>query len=137
MQFKLFDTATVGTGTQQGATVINQTVQVVAGNFIMNLDFGTSVFTGAARFLEISVRPAGNTNPYTILAPRQPITASPYAIQTVNATQLGGLPASRYVAADGNGNVGIGTTSPSCGPRSGCSFQRQVTGRRRNTSASP
>jgi hypothetical protein len=112
MQFKLFDTATVGTGTQQGATVINQTVQVVAGNFIMNLDFGTNVFTGAARFLEISVRPAGNTNPYTILAPRQPITASPYAIQTVNATQLGGLPASRYVAADGNGNVGIGTTSP-------------------------
>ena len=112
MQFKLFDTMTVGTGTQQGATVINQTVQVVAGNFIMNLDFGANVFTGAARFLEIGVRPSGSANPYTILAPRQPITASPYAIQTVNATQLGGLPASRYVAADGNGNVGIGTTSP-------------------------
>jgi hypothetical protein len=112
MQFKLFDTAGVGTGTQQGATLTNPTVQVTNGIFAMNLDFGTNVFTGAGRFLEIGVRPAaGNTNPYTILAPRQPITASPYAIQTVNAQQLGGLPASRYVATDANGNVNIG---PGC-----------------------
>jgi hypothetical protein len=112
MQFKLFDTVTVGTGTQQGATLTNPTVQVTAGIFAVNLDFGTNVFTGAARFLEINVRPAGSANPYTTLAPRQPITSSPYAIQTVNAQQLGGLPATRYVATDTNGNVGIGTASP-------------------------
>jgi hypothetical protein len=113
MQFKLFDTVTVATGTQQGVTITNSTVQVTNGIFAVNLDFGTNVFTGAARYLEISVRPAGSPNPHTVLSPRQQITSSPYAIQTVNAQQLGGLPANRYVATDTNGNVGIGTPSPS------------------------
>src|SRR5262249_17661795 len=112
MQFKLFDTVTVGTGTQQGATLTNPTVQVTAGSFIVTLDFGANVFTGAARFLEIIVRPTGSPNPYTVLAPRQPINSAPYAIQTINTQQLGGLPASRYVATDTNGNVGIGTPAP-------------------------
>jgi hypothetical protein len=58
------------------------------------------------------VRPAGNPNPRTILSPRQAINSAPYAIQTVNATQLGGLIAIRYVSSDTNGNVGIGTASP-------------------------
>jgi hypothetical protein len=112
MQFKLFDTVTVGTGTQQGTTLVNPTVQVAAGSFSVTLNFGAPVFDGTARFLEIGVRPAGSANPYTVLAPRQTLTSSPYAIQTLNAQQLGGLPASRYVAADGNGNVGIGTNAP-------------------------
>src|SRR5262249_20184883 len=112
LQFKLFDTVTVGTGTQQGATITNPTVQVAGGIFNVTLDFGTSVFDGTARYLEIGVRPAGSPNPYTVLSPRQQITSSPYAIQTLNATQLGGLPASRYVATDTNGNVGIGTPTP-------------------------
>ena len=111
MQFRLFDA--LSGGTQQGTTIINPTVQVTNGIFNVNLDFGTNVFTGAARFLEISLRPAGSPNPYTVLAPRQPITSSPYAIQTVNAQQLGGLPASRYVATDAGGKVGIGLTTPS------------------------
>src|SRR5262249_8408255 len=112
MQFKLFDTVSVGTGTQQGSTITNPTVQVTNGIFAVNLDLGTNVFTGAARYLEISVRPAGSPNPYTILAPRQQITSSPYAIQTVNAQQLGGLPANRYVSTDVNGNAAIGTGTP-------------------------
>src|SRR5262245_56521817 len=53
MQFKLFDTATVGTGTQQGATITNLAVQVTAGSFSLPLDFGATVFDGSARFLEI------------------------------------------------------------------------------------
>lgn len=112
LQFKLFDTATVGTGTQQGSTIPNPTVQVVDGIFTVQLDFGANVFDGTARYLEIAVRPAGNPNPHTILAPRQPISSSPYAIQTLNATKLGGLDASRYISSDVNGNVGIGTTTP-------------------------
>jgi hypothetical protein len=110
MQFKLFDA--LSGGTQQGSTLTNPTVQTAGGIFTVNLDFGTTVFTGATRYLEIAVRPAGSANPYMVLAPRQQITSSPYAIQTVNAQQLGGLPASRYVNADAGGNVGIGTTSP-------------------------
>jgi hypothetical protein len=108
MQFKLFDTPTVGTGTQQGPTIMNPTVSVSAGNFTATLDFGAAVFDGSTRYLEISVRPAGSPNPYTVLAPRVPITPSPYAIQT---QQLGGLPASRYVKTETNGFVAIGTSS--------------------------
>lgn len=110
MEFKLFDA--LSGGAQQGSTITNPTVAVAGGIFAVNLDFGANVFTGATRYLEISVRPAGSPNPYTVLAPRQPITSSPYAIQTINAAQLGGLPASRYVATDVNGNVGIGTPTP-------------------------
>jgi hypothetical protein len=112
LQFKLFDTPTVGTGSQQGPTIPNPSVQVVAGIFTVQLDFASNVFTGAARYLEIGVRPAGSLNPHTILAPRQQITSSPYAVQTLNAAQLGGLPANRYVATDASGNVGIGTPTP-------------------------
>lgn len=39
MQFKLFDTPTVGTGTQQGSTITNPSVQVAAGIFTVQLDF--------------------------------------------------------------------------------------------------
>jgi len=86
MQFKLFDTQGAGTGTQQGGTITNPTVSVTAGSFSVLLDFGSTVFTGATRYLEIGVRPAGNVNPYTVLSPRQLITSSPYAIQTIKAT---------------------------------------------------
>jgi len=113
LQFKFFDTLTVGTGTQQGATLVRNPVVVSAGIFTVTLDFGSSVFIGADRFLEIGVRPTGNLGPYTTLSPRQQITSSPYAIQTVNSQLLGGLPASRYVAADAGGNVGIGLPVPS------------------------
>ncbi|HMV82829.1 MAG TPA: hypothetical protein PLD20_34565 [Blastocatellia bacterium] len=110
MQFKLFDA--LSGGAQQGATVTNSTVAVSAGIFTVTLDFGANVFSGAARYLEIGVRPAGSANPYTLLAPRQAITSSPYAIQTLNAQQLNSLPASRYVSTDAGGNVGIGTATP-------------------------
>src|SRR5688572_5134253 len=59
MQFKLFDTADVGTGAQQGDTVALPTVQVSAGIFTVPLDFTAAVFNGEPRYLEISVRPAG------------------------------------------------------------------------------
>jgi hypothetical protein len=112
LQFKLFDSPTVGTGAQQGSTITNPTVQVTAGIFTVTLDFSASVFTGPLRHLEIGVRPAGNSNPYTVLSPRQTITSSPYAIQTINSQQLGGLSASRFVQLDGSGNAGIGTNNP-------------------------
>lgn len=113
LQIRLFDTATPGTGVQQGSTLIRNPVTASAGIFTVTLDFAANVFDGAARFLEIGLRPVGSPNPYTVLAPRQPITSSPYAIQTLNAQQLGGLAANRYVATDSNGNVGIGTSTPS------------------------
>lgn len=90
-QFKLFDTATVGTGTQQGST-LNRTSAVNSGSFTVQLDFGSCLtcFNGADRFLEISVKPTiGST--YTTLAPRQQITSTPYTLKSLNAATSDGL----------------------------------------------
>ena len=53
----------------------------------MELDFGSDVFDGDARWLEIGVRPGDQNDPniYTILSPRQKITPTPYAIYAQTA----------------------------------------------------
>src|SRR5262245_54416673 len=85
-QFKLFDTQTVGTGTQQGGDVNVANVTVTNGSFSVQLDFGAcaSCFNGAARFLEVAVKPT-SSGTFTTLSPRQPITSAPYAIRSQTA----------------------------------------------------
>ncbi|HVE57674.1 MAG TPA: hypothetical protein VNB22_12650 [Pyrinomonadaceae bacterium] len=104
MQFRLFDNPLVGQGAQQGATVTIPTVQAVNGIFTTPLDFGAPVFlTGANRYLEISVRPAGSQVAFTTLAPRQQITSAPYTVRALSAAQsdnsanLGSVPANQFV----------------------------------------
>lgn len=91
-EFKLFDSASVGTGTQQGGTLQRFNVSVVGGIFTVQLDFGTctSCFSGAARFLEISVKPTSG-GVFTTLGPRQQITSSPYAVKSLNAVTADNL----------------------------------------------
>jgi len=86
MQFNLFDTATVGTGTRQGPTITNSFVQVTAGIFTVQLDFGLGALSGPPRFLEISVRPTGSPDSYTVLSPRQPVTSAPYSVRSLNSS---------------------------------------------------
>ncbi len=103
--FRLFDAA--AGGTQVGGDVIRDDVQVTTGVFTVNLDFGASPFTSATgNFLEISVRAGASTGAFTPLSPLQPLTSSPYAVQTLraasaaiadNSSQLGGVDASQYV----------------------------------------
>ena len=97
-QFKLFDTVTLGTGTQQGSTAMVTNTTVAAGIFSVQLDFGacTACFDGSPRFLEIAVRPNGGGS-FTTLGPRQPFTSTPYAIRSTNASQLEGHPASGFI----------------------------------------
>lgn len=76
--FRLLDGADPGTASQVGATVDVNGVDVVAGIFTVELDFGFTPFTGEARWLEISVGRTGD--PLTILTPTQPLTAVPYAL---------------------------------------------------------
>ena len=103
MQFKLFDSATVGAGNQIGATITNATVTITDGVFTVQLDFGAAAFPGADRFVEIGVRSAGSSSAYTVLSPRQQLTSSVYAIKARsaasadNTTQLGGVAANQYV----------------------------------------
>jgi hypothetical protein len=94
--FKLF--AASSGGSQIGIDVLRDDVQVTNGIFTVSLDFGSSPFTSATgNYLEIWVRPGTQTGSYTQLLPRASITSSPYAVQTFNAAQLGGVAASQYV----------------------------------------
>ncbi len=114
MQFKLFDAAT--NGNQIGATLTFDgaggnppAVVVSSGIFAVNLDFGAAALSGADRFLEILLKPAGNPGGYQQLLPRQRLTSTPFAVQSLNAAnatnattatnaaQLGGVAASQYV----------------------------------------
>src|SRR5207253_7983657 len=85
LQFTLWDSG----GTQQPqpspVTVTRSAVAVANGIFTVQLDFGATAFPGASRFLEISARVTG-AGSFTTLAPRQPITSTPYAIRSLNAS---------------------------------------------------
>ncbi|MCX6880010.1 MAG: tail fiber domain-containing protein [Verrucomicrobia bacterium] len=81
LTFALYGFATGGTAldtkTINGATVVN-------GLYTETLDFGPGVFDGNPRWLELSLNTTGVAD-FTTLAPRQPITATPYAIRAVSA----------------------------------------------------
>src|SRR6184192_2682354 len=103
LQFALWDSAR--SGSQIGSTQTVNIVPVSSGIFTVTLDFGANAFPGANRFLEISARPTGASS-FILLSPRQPITSTPYAVRSsnatlantaTNATQLGGVGASQYV----------------------------------------
>jgi hypothetical protein len=105
LQFKLYDAAAVGTGTQIGGIVQNVNAMVANGIFTVELDFGASAFDGSPRFLEISVRRSAAES-FVTLSPRQPVTSAPYAIKAKNAEaavtanntlQLGGVNADQFV----------------------------------------
>jgi hypothetical protein len=85
-RFTLWDAASGGTQQPQPgpATVNVSNVQVTAGNFSVQLDFGTTAFPGADRYLEMSVQLAG-VGPFTTLAPRTKVTGTPYAIRSLSA----------------------------------------------------
>ena len=91
-----------------GATV-EQTLTVTDGVFATSLDFGSAAFPGATRTLETAVKiNAGDA--YTVLSPRQAILTTPYAIKSkeaMNAAQLGGVDAARFVQSDAGGSVAI------------------------------
>ncbi|WCJ59215.1 tail fiber domain-containing protein [Fontisphaera persica] len=63
-------------------------VAVSGGLFQVVLDFGPGLFTGPERWLEVAVRPYGSTGPHVTLAPRQWITAAPYAMHAHTASNL-------------------------------------------------
>ena len=114
-QFKLFDDPNVSIGRQVGSTIDINELDVLDGYFTAVLNFGTSAFTGDARWLQIGVRPGEleDSNAYTPLLPRQEVTPTPYAIYAQNASADNDW----MVSGDNmysipTGRVGIGTTSP-------------------------
>ncbi len=112
--FRLYDAAEGGA--QVGGDFPLDDWPVSNGLFTAQLDFGLSAFDGNARWLEVAVRlGAGGGEPYTVLSPRQPVTATPFALYALAGP--GG--AGGHWAASGDdiyntnfGNIGVGTNSP-------------------------
>ncbi|MDW8310103.1 MAG: tail fiber domain-containing protein [Verrucomicrobiales bacterium] len=82
LRFTIYDTG-VG-GSVVAGPLTNAATAVSNGLFTVTLDFGSGVFTGADRWLEIGVRSDGS-GAFTTLAPRQQILPTPYAIRAANA----------------------------------------------------
>jgi hypothetical protein len=80
-------------GSQVGLTQVHNGVSVSNGLFTLQLDFGAEALDNSERWLQIDVDGIP-------LEPRQPITRTPYAIQT------------RGITVNEQGYVGIGTTEP-------------------------
>lgn len=76
-EFALFAAEHGGSAVQ----TVTQAGVVVNGGLINTLiDFGGAVFDGQAKWVEVRVRQAGSGGAYTVLAPRQALTAVPYAL---------------------------------------------------------
>jgi len=81
-QFGLYDVPTEGTSL--GDPIVLTEVPLNEGYFTVQLDFGAGAFMGEARYLDISVRCPAGTGDYTLLEPRQELTATPYALYAIN-----------------------------------------------------
>ncbi len=128
-QFTLWDAAGSGNppvgGTQVGSLQAVNALPVTAGLFTVALNgngaFGVNAFNGNARWIQIAVRSPAGAGVFTTLAPRQPLTATPYALYALNAPG-GSSDRHSLDAVDGSpldavyvnnaGKVGIGTTTP-------------------------
>ncbi len=87
LTFTLYNAATLG-ATVGTSNVFND-LPVSNGLFTVTLDFGAGAFNGAARWLQIAARPGASSGAYTNLAPRQPVTPTPYAMFAGGASAAG------------------------------------------------
>ena len=99
-------------GSQVGSTLNVPDLAVNRGLFTATLDFGLGAFDGQARWLEVAVRRGASSGVFTVLSPRQALTATPYAVFSKSApwSGLSGVPAgfadnvdndTTYTAGDG------------------------------------
>jgi hypothetical protein len=91
LRFNVYDALSGGSLVAGPKT--NSPVLVSNGIFTVTIDFGSGVFTGPQRFLEIGARTNGVAVAFSVLSPRQELTPTPYAITSENLD--GSLPASQ------------------------------------------
>lgn len=97
--FRLFDVST--NGSPLGPVLCIDDVELVNGRFAATLDFGSVFAQGAPRYLEISLRDnsalsCADLTGMELLEPRQLLTSTPHAVQSLNAARLNNLDASNY-----------------------------------------
>lgn len=105
--FTLYDA--VSGGSQVGPQLTIGDISVSQGLFTVSLNFGSGIFTGDARWLQISVRPGGSSSFYVNLSPRQILNPTPYAVYAPSAGTVGSVPWSSLTSipagfADGTDN---------------------------------
>jgi len=84
-KFKLYNAQE--NASQIGSAITIDELDVTEGCFTVELDFGSGVFDGNARWLEIGIRPGEQNDPnvYTTLTTRHELTPTPYAIYAQSA----------------------------------------------------
>jgi hypothetical protein len=105
LRFGIYDAASGGS--PLAGPLTNAATGVSNGLFTVALDFGAGVFPGSNRWLEVAVRTNGG-GAFTTLTPRQPITASPYAITAGQVT--GALPAAQLTGTVPDGVLSANVT---------------------------
>jgi len=123
LRFAIYDAVT--NGNLVSGVLTNAATPVTNGLFTVALDFGSGVFNGNARWLDIAVR-TNDAASFATLSPRQKLAPTPYAVMantasnllgTLPATQLGGTVANSQLAnnsitvAAGTGLGGGGTVA--------------------------
>jgi hypothetical protein len=99
LTFALYNSTSLAS-TNVAGPITNSAVAVTNGLFTTVLDFGPGIFTGTNYWLQIGVRANGDTNAFTTLAPRQPLTPTPYAVFANTASNLSGtLPSTQLSGA--------------------------------------
>ncbi len=91
-------------GSQVGSSVTQTNIAVTAGTFTVELDFGDAPFlSGEARWLQVAVRCPTGSGSYTTLSPRQPLTATPFALYSRGVWNFGATGSMRVGTPLGNG----------------------------------
>ncbi len=88
LQFTVCDALT--NGNFVAGPITDSATGVSNGLFCVSLDFGNGVFTSPNRWLEVAARTNGATA-FTTLAPRQALTAVPYAVYAAGAGSAAGV----------------------------------------------
>ena len=96
-------------GTTVGGPLAN-VVSVTNGHFATTLDFGSGVFAGGARWLEIAVRTNGGGT-FTTLSPRQLLTPTPYALYAPSAGAAAAATSAASVMASGVATASLQTNA--------------------------
>lgn len=108
LAFRLYDALSGGNRVGSPITLTNQTV--TDGLYSVTLDFGTGVFTGDGRWLEVAVQPTNGPG-FTTLAPREALTAVPYAMGLMAGAVITGTISTPMLQVTNNGNLGYGVSA--------------------------
>ncbi|MHC4619210.1 MAG: tail fiber domain-containing protein [Planctomycetota bacterium] len=111
-EFQLYDAPS--DGNQLGSTIEVSDFDVIDGYFTAELDFGSDVFDGDARWLEITVAHGDGSDPCT-LSPRHELTPTPYAIYAKTTSgvdvplELTGSESGSHIIKGRNSSIGPGS----------------------------